>query len=275
MTAEEPTPEAYLAVSAIYRWEADYLREWVAFHRLVGVERFFLYDNASEDDHLGALAPFIEDGSVVVHEWPVFPGQPSANEHCIVRHRDDARWIAFIDVDEFLFSPTGRQVSEILKGLEESPGVCVSRAWMGASGHETKPDGPVLANFASRLVLPEPNRSVKCIVDPRRVERRINEHWFEYRDGAAPVDEHGHPLASWRRDPITFDVLRLNHYFTKSVEEAVRKFGRPQASSGGALRAELKVQGLRRRNERFGQPDHVIQRYLPALEKSLAAVAGR
>jgi len=34
-----------LAVTAIYRWEADYLREWVAFHRLVGVERFFLYDN--------------------------------------------------------------------------------------------------------------------------------------------------------------------------------------------------------------------------------------
>ena len=28
-------------------------------------------------------------------------------------------------------------------------------------------------------------------------------------------------------------------------------------------------------HERYGQPDHVIQRYLPALEESLAAVADR
>ena len=275
MTAAETTDRAYLAISAIYRWEADYLREWVAFHRLVGVERFFLYDNASEDDHLEALAPFIEDGSVIVHPWPVFPGQPSANAHCLERHGGDARWIAFIDVDEFLFSPTGRPVPEILEGFEEAPGVCVSRAWMGSSGHETKPEGTVLANFSSRLVLPEPNRAVKCIVDPLRVERRVNEHWFEYKDGALPVDEHGQPLTTWRRDPLTFDVLRLNHYFTKSIEEAVRKFARPQASSGGALRGELHPNGLRRRHERYGQPDHVIQRYLPALEESLAAVADR
>jgi Glycosyltransferase family 92 len=273
--ADAAAGKPYLAVSAIYRWEADYLREWVAFHRLVGVERFFLYDNASDDDHLGALAPFIEDGSVVVHEWPVFPGQPSANLHCIDRHADDARWIAFIDVDEFLFSPSGRPVPEILRGFEEHPAVCVSRAWMGSSGHEQKPEGTVLANFSSRLVLPEPNRAVKCIVDPRQVERRVNEHWFEYKDGALPVDEHGQPLTSWRRDPLTFDVLRLNHYFTKSIEEAMRKFERPQASSGGALRGRLKAPALKERHERHGQPDDVIQRYVPALEQYLAALGER
>jgi hypothetical protein len=173
-------------------------------------------------------------------------------------------------VDEFLFSPSGRPVPEILAGFEEHPGVCVSRAWMGSSGHEKKPEGPVLSNFSSRLVFPKPNLAVKCIVDPRRVERRVNEHWFEYQGGAPPVDEHGQPLASWHREPITFDVLRLNHYFTKSIEEAVRKFERPQASSGGALRAELKIKGLRRRHERHGEPDHVIQQYVPALEKYLA-----
>ena len=35
----------YLAICAIYRDEAPYLREWIEFHRLVGVEHFFLYDN--------------------------------------------------------------------------------------------------------------------------------------------------------------------------------------------------------------------------------------
>ena len=48
---------AYLAACTIYRDDADYLPEWIEFHRLVGVERFFLYDNGSTDDHLEVLAP--------------------------------------------------------------------------------------------------------------------------------------------------------------------------------------------------------------------------
>jgi hypothetical protein len=263
--------KAYLAATAIYRWEADYLREWVAFHRLVGVERFFLYDNGSEDGHREALAPFIEDGSVTLHEWPVFPGQGPANKHCLARHGAEARWIAFMDVDEFLFSPTGLTVPEVLRRHEDSPGVCVSRAWMGTAGHERRPEGLVLANFDSRLDLPEPNLAVKCIVDPQRVARRVNEHWFEFTGGESPVDEHGKPLETWRRDDLTFDTLRINHYFTKSEEEAVEKFERPSAGNG-LLRAELNVKALRRRNATYGLPDDTIQRYLPALEQSLEAL---
>ncbi len=111
--------QAYLALCAIYRWEAENLREWVAFHRVVGVERFFLYDNASEDEHLEALAPFIADGSVTVHPWPVFPGQGPAYDHCLARHGHEARWIGFLDVDEFLFSSTGKPLTDVLRDYEQ------------------------------------------------------------------------------------------------------------------------------------------------------------
>src|SRR5215212_862463 len=106
MTTEAGKP--YLAVCAIFRWEEDYLREWVAFHRLMGVQRFFLYDNSGGDSHLEALQPFIDDGSVVRHRWDVHPGQGAAYDHCLENHGAEARWLAFIDCDEFLFSPTGR-----------------------------------------------------------------------------------------------------------------------------------------------------------------------
>ena len=69
-TGKEPQPEAvlessartYLGVCAIYRDEGPYLREWIELHRLVGVERFFLYDNGSSDDHLEILAPYRKTG---------------------------------------------------------------------------------------------------------------------------------------------------------------------------------------------------------------------
>src|SRR5687768_9080374 len=66
--AEQMKP--YLSVCSIYRDHAEYLREWIEFHRLVGVERFFLYDNESSDDHREVLAPCVERGIVVIHDWP-------------------------------------------------------------------------------------------------------------------------------------------------------------------------------------------------------------
>ncbi len=98
-------PPIGLAVCAIFLDEAPYLAEWVSFHRIQGVERFYLYDNRSSDDWRSELRPEIEAGIVEVQHWPFVPGMLSAYEDCLRRHRDDARWIAFLDIDEFLFSP--------------------------------------------------------------------------------------------------------------------------------------------------------------------------
>ena len=113
--------KVYLAACTIYRDDADYLGEWIEFHRLVGVERFVLYDNGSTDDHLDVLAPYLEEGAAIRHEWRMpflgEKGRPKAMiqafEHCVGAHRDDARWIAFLDVDEFLFSPTGGRAAGV------------------------------------------------------------------------------------------------------------------------------------------------------------------
>src|SRR5215207_1307624 len=104
---------AYLSACTIYRDAASYLAEWIEFHRLMGVERFFLYDNGSSDDHRELLAPYVADDIAVVHDWPMpFIGERGlalrrAFDHCLRVHRDDSRWIAFLDLDEFLFAPGG------------------------------------------------------------------------------------------------------------------------------------------------------------------------
>ena len=60
--------QPYLAACMTYSNHASYMREWIEFHRLVGFERFFLYDNGSTDDHASVLRPYVEEGVVVVHE---------------------------------------------------------------------------------------------------------------------------------------------------------------------------------------------------------------
>src|ERR671937_684509 len=111
----------YLSIHGIYRDEAVYLREWIEFHRLVGVERFYLYNNLSTDEHLDVLTPYVDDRIVEVTDWPEIPAQMAVYQDCLLRHRDESCWIAFIDVDEYLFSPTGQPLSELLVEYERWP----------------------------------------------------------------------------------------------------------------------------------------------------------
>ena len=267
-----PHPEkAYLSVCAIYRDEARYLREWVAFHRVVGVERFYLYNNRSSDDHLEALAPYLADGSVEVRDWRLYPGQIASYEHCVSEHREDSRWIAFIDIDEFLFSPTGRPLPEVLADYEDWPGVGVHRTAFGTSGHLTPQPGLVIENYVRRARNENTKGVIKSVVDPVRVESCRSCHAFIYHDGALAVDETKqeiHPPIS-HTETMSHSLLVLNHYWTKSEEECRQKLSQPTAY-GTPRRAAAHEQALGGAlNEVL---DEEILRYLPALREELARV---
>ncbi len=78
---------SYLAVCSMFLNEERYLAEWIEFHLLAGVERFYLYDHESTDGSREVLAPYVEEGTVIVYDWPVYPGQREAFDDCVERHR--------------------------------------------------------------------------------------------------------------------------------------------------------------------------------------------
>jgi Glycosyltransferase family 92 len=279
MTGAKP----YLSLCALYKDHAEYLREWIEFHRIVGVEHFFLYDNESSDDQAEVLAPYVERGIVEVHDWPsprsVERGVPwaiiDAFTDCIRRHREDSRWIGFIDVDEFLFSPTRRNLPEVLVGFERFSGVEISRLDFGPSGHETKPPGLVIENYTWRRSYVSPKKDwefVKSIVDPARTDHAFNAHGFFYTEGYA-VREDGERAPEdppGRRYFPQGSVLRINHYITKSKEEYARKAaqwaaaGRPFPDDDPAgFFAQLSA-----------ERDETITMYAPALREALSQPVG-
>ena len=256
----------YLAACMTYSNHAIYLREWIEFHRLVGVERFYLYDNDSTDDHLEVLAPYIDEGVASVQPWPGAGRQHQAFNHCLDTHRGESRWIAFIDVDEFLFSPDDMPVSEALREYEEWPGVGVNLAQFGTSGHRTRPEGLVIENYLYRSHAL--HRWIKSIVDPARAVRCNGAHYFEFSEGHT-VDVHKRPTEGWESVERSLDHLRVNHYYTKSEEELLEKWGRPRADTG-EMRHELILEDLYRMESRFRR-DETILHYLPALKEAMAA----
>jgi hypothetical protein len=260
--------EAYLAACSVYLNEAPYLREWIEFHRLVGVERFFLYDNGSTDDHLEVLGPYIDDGIVTLREWKASPlVQRTVFDHTLQAHREDARWIAFLDLDEFLFSPTDASVAELLREYERWPAVGVSWAMFSHSGHRTRPDGLLTKGYTLRDR--EETGLLKMIVDPLRTVCCESVHWFTY-DYGLPVDENGWPLPEGQARSSSFERLRINHYASRSRDELRDKLERG---------AGWKHLHRWRKRDLEGEldlvPDDAIARWMPALEAALGRARTR
>jgi glycosyl transferase family 92 len=258
----------YLSICAIYRDEASYLAEWIEFHRLVGVERFYLNNNASEDDHLEVLAPYLADGTVVLHDAGAEPGrgglQVRMYTKCLQERRKESRWIAFLDLDEFLFSPTGRPVPDLLADYEQWPAVGVNRAWFGTSGHRTSPPGLVLENYLQRQDR-RGHSSVKSIVDPARTIECLNPHRFVFSEGV-PIDESKRPFEGVMTQAYTYELLRVNHYYTKSEEECdARKQARLRQNP-----AFNEARPVGDEHAIYNQlDDETILMYLPALREAL------
>jgi hypothetical protein len=235
-------PPHDMAVCAIFRNEATYLAEWVEFHERQGVERFWLYDNRSTDDWRSAVDPWQRSGLVTVTPWPAEPGQYSAYADCLKGHRNDAKWIAFLDLDEFLFSPRGRPLPEVLRNFEGASAVVAAWRVYGSNGHKTPPTGRVIENYRRRFPDDHPaNNQVKSIVDPRKTSPQVeNPHFF--RHYGQPITENGTPYIY--RDPFTdldcerlsAQILRVNHYVTKSEVELQAKLERRRADTGEIYR---------------------------------------
>jgi hypothetical protein len=217
-----------LAICAIFRNEARYLPEWIEFHQRQGADRFYLYDNDSDDGWQEALAPYRD--VIELHPWPKPRGQLAAYGDCIRRHRWDSRWIAFIDVDEFLFSPAGR-LPDVLARFKRASAVCANWRVYGTSGHVEPAEGRVTDVYVRRAEDNHPlNRHVKSIVFPPMTGVHVeNPHFFPHY--TAPVGERGDRVHGPFRDPPTADLLRINHYYTRSQSEYGRKRKAPRADT--------------------------------------------
>ena len=230
MKHDHTPPRYYLAICAIAKNEGPYFQEWIEWHRKQGVEKFYIYDNESTDGTREVLEPYIASGLV---DYTYFPGQKmqlAAYDDCFERHRLEMRWLAIIDLDEFIVQIKDRSIPEFLHRMEKYPVVEINWLVYGSGGAKKQEPGGVMERFR-RHSLPEHrlNTHVKSIVDPRRVCGMIGCHEAARLSGKA-ADSHGVPLTKGFRDrKPQQDVIRINHYAIKSYEEFLSKRARGRA----------------------------------------------
>ena len=103
-----------LAVAAILKNEGHYLKEWLDYHLLAGVNHFYLYDNDSTDDSAEIIKPYMEAGLVDYFFMPGKVMQLVAYNDAVKKFKFQCRYMAFIDLDEFIFPRKRQSISEVV-----------------------------------------------------------------------------------------------------------------------------------------------------------------
>lgn len=105
------------AIVAIAKMENNYLREWVEYHKSIGITHIFLYDNNDLDGERfdSVINDYISDGYVEVFDVRGKKGtvvwrkgytslQIEVYDECYQKHKNEYEWFAFIDIDEFIIT---------------------------------------------------------------------------------------------------------------------------------------------------------------------------
>jgi hypothetical protein len=164
----------YLTVATMMKNQRRWLREWIEFNILIGVEHFLIYDNDSTDSPLEILQAYIDSGHVTFIPWPpkdTAPPYPPRTvleqwqgawfrdslDTCIAKswtiHQQapcqlaayiDAiwrtkggvsRWLGIWDIDEFVYIPQSSRYSTLSETLRgEFPDHTQIRMWGNVFG---------------------------------------------------------------------------------------------------------------------------------------------
>ena len=224
------------SVSAILKNEPDLL-EWIAYHKLMGVDHFYLFDNGSTNGMKETVAPLAERGLVTYIDYPGKAMQDRASNYAIEHFRFETKWLAIIDGDEYLV-PMEEGIllpelfDDIIDRYKKSPfqtggfpgAVGVNWRDYGTSGHKEPQEGLVIENYLYRgeddYVQ---NCHIKTVMNPRTALDMNNPHSARFRDGYYCISEHG----SFLMFSYFFDSqckrIRINHYFSKSEQQLLEK----------------------------------------------------
>jgi hypothetical protein len=192
-------------------------------------------------------------GIVSLFRWPgpKRQAQQTHLEHCIkMNKRDESRWTAIIDIDEFItilpaeFSPehflTGLWGSRLHRFLSEAETlnaavVMLYRANFGSSSHITPPIGKLTIESYNqrRMVMfaKEQDQAGKAIFMVTHLKNLTNPHRAMPIEEKDTVDCIYNPWNYSNRSRVVLEPIRLNHYLTRSYSECLSKASDPRLAN--------------------------------------------
>lgn len=218
--------KASICLVAILKDEEPFLDEWLLYHRMIGIDHFFLYD----DDPKFPLKDFLKPHADYVTVIPWYgqnkhlPGrnrQTKAYWHAVENYTSQFEWVTFIDGDEFIVFREHENIKEFLAEFSDVAAISLNWHVFGHNGFYEDPQGLITPQLTRRMYLP--NRNVKTITKVNAIASISSSHSCKLKEGIR-VDANKRQFAE-EIYPGKTDRAHINHYQCRSF---LRWMGRVQ-----------------------------------------------
>ena len=206
-----------VTLCGLARNEGPYLLEWIAWYKLLGIERIVIYDHDSQDQSMQILPALHRAGEILHRPWPEREGvSPQIPAYRDAIAECPTEWIAFLDIDELLVLHRHQRLADLLATMpEDCSAVVFNQRFFGSSGLLFQDDRLVIERFIRTAPPDHPlNIWTKTITRTRRIKEIVNPHGCVLSSGyfAAPDGRPLDMLDCSRSTEISLGVAQYNHY---------------------------------------------------------------
>jgi hypothetical protein len=192
-----------LGVLAIMKNESHLIEEWLDHYLSQGADRIYLIDNASTDDTLAKVEPWLKDGRVLL---ACYPEQHKQEQHywsafCHFGIKRDCDWLAIADIDEFWFCKSGERLADYLARQGRWDALYVRWTTFGSGNHDAQPN-------SVRRSLVDCHRELGLL--PKCIFRTTLPQMVH------DIEVHFVRHARFWRSKVAEHELQLNHYVAQS-----------------------------------------------------------
>ncbi len=270
---EKLIPKHNFSICAIFKNEAYHLKEWIEYHRVIGVDHFYLYNFESCDKYKEVLDPYIEQNIVTLVNWINYTkGMENdllffmlgdkilAYENAIkYLALNKTVWLAFVDVNEFLVPPSGSNLLEILKKYSNFSAVTLQSDFFDASKIiPLSAKKLVIENFGFALpVINIPEKTIeKTIFKPDQV---VHFYWppykFIFKNDQSEIK-------------LSKNELRINQYTNRNLAYFYHGKVKDKLQLGTRVLGEEEKKKLLERYE-IQDSEQAINRFIPEVRKRM------
>jgi glycosyltransferase involved in cell wall biosynthesis len=134
-----------LIVCAVFKNEAHILDEWIRHYLVRGVDRIYLVNDFSTDGFAEITKTFgdlvvVMDNDIVTNEGG---RQMMICEKYFRPILSSSKWVALVDLDEFLYSPETMELKSVIERYNDHSQILANWVYFGSSGHVYQPHSVV------------------------------------------------------------------------------------------------------------------------------------
>lgn len=264
-----PNKKYNVCICGCFKNEGRFLKEWIEYNLLIGIDHFYLYNNNSDDNFKQVLQDYIDNGIVTLNDYPEIPAQPGVYKHWYKNYRHETDWVSFLDMDEFFVPYQYDNIKDWINKHRKYPVLLIYWKMFGTSG--------LLRHDDSKLVTEQYTVSWAKLDGIGKVLYNTNYDIVELDTGSMhgfqvryrgfiipPMNIFGHFVFSYIHKTSKKKIdIQLNHYWSKAFDIYELKHKR---GSGAFLKSWKTFDKFCWHENHNTSTDHTIYRFLIQLK---------